>query len=232
MRVAKNTRRKILVLYNQEMRVVLGPRFLSPLSVKETLMRDPEIQKMILETAEREGVDSKKVMARAYQNLTEIVANYHYRFIEVMYVLMTWLFNRVFDGLVAREDELQKVREIMRTKPVVFIPCHRSHLDYLVLPYVMFIHDMVTPHVAAGANMNFWPVGPFLRLGGGFFICRSFRGDPLYALCLKKYVQYQIKNRYNVTFFIEGTRSRSGKCCSGVWHAQDGSGNLSAKDLR
>src|SRR5690606_36993833 len=60
-------------------------------------------------------------------------------------------------------------------------------------------------------NLAFWPVGRFLRMGGAFFIRRSFRGDPLYSLCLKKYVEYLLKNRYNIKFFIEGTRSRSGK---------------------
>ena len=211
MKLAKIMRRKILVLHNKEMRVVVGPRYSSPISVKETLMRDPEILRVIEEVAASEGADKRKVMSRAYQNLTEIVSNYHFRFIEVMYVFLTWLFTKVFDGLETDDKELQQVREIMKTKPVVFVPCHRSHLDYLIIPYVMFTHDMVTPHTAAGINMAFWPIGPFLRMGGAFFIRRSFRGDPLYSICLKKYVQYLIVNRYNALFFIEGTRSRSGK---------------------
>lgn len=211
MKVAKSTRRKILVQYHQEMRVVLGPRYSSPISVKETLLKDPELQEVIRKVAESEGVDRRKVMSRAYQNLTEIVSNYKFRFIEVMYVMLTWLFTKVFDGLEADESELHAVREIMKTKPVVFIPCHRSHLDYLVIPYVMFIHDMVTPHTAAGINLAFWPVGPFLRMGGAFFIRRSFRGDIVYSTCLRKYVQFLLQNRFNVKFFIEGTRSRSGK---------------------
>lgn len=211
MHVAKNTRRKILVLYNKEMRVVLGPRYSSPISVKETLMRDPELLRVIEEVAAKEGVDKRKVMSRAYQNLTEIVSNYHFRFIEVMYVFLTWLFTKVFDGLETDDKDLQEVRELMKVKPVVFVPCHRSHLDYLVIPYVMFIHDMVTPHTAAGLNMAFWPTGNLLRMGGAFFIRRSFRGDAVYTACLRKYVQFLVVNRYNALFFIEGTRSRSGK---------------------
>jgi len=211
MRVAKNTRRKILVLNHQEMRVVLGPRYHSPHSVKETLLRDPDIQECIAEISRRDQIDRRKVMSRAYRDLTEIVSSYKFRFIEVMFVCLTWLFNKVFEGVVVRDEEFQRLREILKNKPVVFVPCHRSHLDYLVIPYVMFLHDIITPHIAAGINLAFWPVGYLLRAGGAFFIRRSFRGDPLYSLCLRKYIEYLIKNRYNIMFFIEGTRSRSGK---------------------
>jgi glycerol-3-phosphate O-acyltransferase len=211
MRLAKSTRRKIIVLESQEMRVILGPRYTSPHSVKETLLKDPDIQRVIDEVAAQTNTDKRKVMSRAYKNLTEIVAKYRFRTIEILFVFLTWLFTRVFDGVVVQEEELQRVREVMKTKPVVFVPCHRSHLDYLVIPYILFLHDMVTPHIAAGINLSFWPVGVVLRSGGAFFIRRSFRGDPLYGICLKKYVEYLLRNKYIVKFFIEGTRSRSGK---------------------
>lgn len=208
---ARVVRRKILVLAQQEVRVVLGPRYLSPTSVKETIMRDPEVQTMINRVAEKQGVDRKKVMMQAYQYLTEIVANYALRFIEIMQVFLSWLFNRVFEGLITNRDDIAKLKETLKTKPVVFISCHRSHLDYLVVPYVLFTEDMVTPHIAAGVNLSFWPVGYFLRKGGAFFIRRSFRGNELYGLVLKKYVEFLLNNRHNIKFFIEGTRSRSGK---------------------
>lgn len=211
LKIARAVRRKILVLVNQEMRVVLGSRYYSPHSVKETLMRDPDIQKLINELAEKNGTDRKKLMMEAYQYLTEILANYKYRFIEVMSAMLSWLFNKVFDGLVVDKEQLQKVREVMKTKPIVFVPCHRSHLDYLVIPYVLFQEDMVTPHIVAGVNLSFWPAGIFLRMGGAFFIRRSFKGNALYSMCLRKYIEYLLKNRVNLKFFIEGTRSRSGK---------------------
>jgi glycerol-3-phosphate O-acyltransferase len=211
MRAAKSARRRILVVVNQEMRVVLGPRYHSPQAAKETVLRDPEVQNVIAELERTEGIPRRKLMSRAYKDLTEIVADYKFRLIEVMYVVLTWLFSRVFDGLVVRDDECQRVRELMKNKPVVFVPCHRSHLDYLVIPYVLFLHDMITPHIAAGVNLSFWPVGRLLRMGGAFFIRRSFRGDKLYSVVLRKYVEYILKNRFNIKFFIEGTRSRSGK---------------------
>lgn len=210
-RMARMVRRKILVEVSQEMRVVLGPRYFSPYSVKESLMRDPQILTAVEQLSQEQGVDRKKIMGLAYQYLTEIAANYKFRFIEVMYVVLTWLFGRIFEDIVVDPTQLQALRETMKTKPVVFVSCHRSHLDYLVVPRVLFIEDIVTPHIAAGVNLSFWPVGPFLRMGGAFFIRRSFRGEPLYAVCLQEYVEWLIKNKINIKFFIEGTRSRTGK---------------------
>lgn len=211
MRVAKSARRKLLVTYNQEIRVVLGPRYHTPGAVKDLLMRHPDVQAAIDKVAAEEGVPREKIVRRAFANFTEILSDYQYRLIEVMYVLLTWLFTKVFDGFVSNDEDLVAVREAARTKPVVFMPCHRSHLDYLVIPYLLFLQDMVTPHIAAGINLNFWPFGRFMRRGGAFFIRRSFRGDVLYSACLRRYLEYLIINRHNVMFFIEGTRSRSGK---------------------
>lgn len=210
-KIARMVRRKIIVAVNQEMRVILGPRYFSPVFIKETIMRDPDVLKLVEQISQEQGIDRKKVMGQAYHFLTEISANYKFRFIEVMYVVLTWLFKKIFEELVVVPKQIQDLRETLKTKSVVFVSCHRSHLDYLVVPEVLFVEDIVTPHIAAGVNLSFWPVGPFLRMGGAFFIRRTFRGEPLYSLCLQKYIEWLIKNRINIKFFIEGTRSRTGK---------------------
>lgn len=211
MRVAKMVRRKTIVAIKEEMRILLGPRYVSPTAVKETLLHDSEVQKTLSEMAQEGQLDKRKMMLGAYRMLSEIVADYSYRFVEVLYALLAWLFTRVFDGLDYREDELEKLRGTLKQKPVVFVSAHRSHLDYLVIPYLLFLNDIVTPHIAAGVNLSFWPVGGLLRKCGAFFIRRSFKGDRLYGLLLKKYVWSLTQNRFNILFFIEGTRSRTGK---------------------
>jgi len=210
-KMARMVRRRILVQVNQEMRVTLGPRFLSPYLIKENIMKDPELLKMVEDISIEKGFDRRKVMGEAYTYLSEIAANYTYRFIEVMYVLLTWLFGKIFEDIVILPSQIQALRETLKTKPCVLVSCHRSHLDYMVVPGVLFLQDIVTPHIAAGVNLSFWPVGHFLRMGGAFFIRRSFRGQQLYALCLQKYIDWLIKNRITLKFFIEGTRSRTGK---------------------
>jgi glycerol-3-phosphate O-acyltransferase len=210
-RMARMVRRKVLVEISQEMRIVLGPRYFSPYLIKENIMRDPQILQLVDQISKDNNTDKRKVMGQAYTFLTEIAANYTFRFVEVMYGVLTWLFGKIFEDVVVDPNQVQSLRETLKTRSAVFVSCHRSHLDYMVVPGVLFVQDIVTPHIAAGVNLSFWPVGPFLRMGGAFFIRRSFRGEPLYALCLQKYIDWLIKNRINIKFFIEGTRSRTGK---------------------
>jgi glycerol-3-phosphate O-acyltransferase len=65
---------------------------------------------------------------------------------------------------------------------IIYVPCHRSHMDYLLLSYVIYRKGFAVPHVAAGANLNMPVIGRFLRKGGAFFLRRSFKGDALYAV--------------------------------------------------
>ncbi len=95
--------------------------------------------------------------------------------------------------------------------PLILCPCHKSHIDYLILPYVFDEHGIQPPHVAAGDNLNFFPVGRFLRMGGAFFIRRSFKGDKVYSATLSAYIKQLLRDGFTQEFFLEGGRSRTGK---------------------
>ena len=94
---------------------------------------------------------------------------------------------------------------------IVYIPCHRSHIDYLLLSYVLYHQGLVPPHIAAGINLNFWPVGGMFRRGGAFFIRRTFKGNRLYSTIFREYLAELFHRGYSVEFFIEGGRSRTGR---------------------
>ena len=94
--------------------------------------------------------------------------------------------------------------------PLILIPCHKSHLDYLLLPYVMFRNNMPCPHIAAGKNLSFWPLGPIFRGGGAFFIRRTFKGAELYTKIFGAYLEKLLYEGFNLKIFIEGGRSRTG----------------------
>ena len=40
-----------------------------------------------------------------------------------------------------------------RDAPIIFLPTHRSHLDYILITFILFNFDMKAPHVAAGDNL-------------------------------------------------------------------------------
>ena len=106
---------------------------------------------------------------------------------------------------------MEKVHDVARDKEVVYVPCHRSHFDYLLLAYVTYEAGLHLPHIAAGINLNLPVVGGILRRGGAFFLRRSFRGNRLYATVFDSYIQQVLGKGYSMEYFIEGGRSRTGR---------------------
>ncbi|EPQ29051.1 uncharacterized protein PFL1_03340 [Pseudozyma flocculosa PF-1] len=98
-----------------------------------------------------------------------------------------------------------------RKQSIIFLPCHKSHIDYLTVSWLMYRLGIALPHIVAGENLDLPVVGNILRGGGGFFIRRSFAGDQLYPIVIKEYIENILANGRNLECFIEGTRSRTGK---------------------
>ncbi len=117
----------------------------------------------------------------------------------------------MFQGISYNVEELQHIKAISQKGPIVFVPCHKSHVDYLMLPYLMYRNNMAVPYIAAGANLSFWPIGPIFRALGAFFLRRTFRGNVLYSKVFSEYIHQVLLEGYNIKIFIEGTRSRTGK---------------------
>jgi glycerol-3-phosphate O-acyltransferase len=158
--------------------------------------------------------DEKEVMdlhRKADAALDEIAADYSPRFIQVLCMIFGWVWKTMFDGVALDMDGLNRVKRAATKAPIVFVPCHRSHFDYLILPYLLVTNNMPCPHVAAGRNLAFWPMGTLFRKSGAFFIRRSFHGARLYARVFAEYVHMLIRQGFNIEFFIEGGRSRTGK---------------------
>jgi glycerol-3-phosphate O-acyltransferase len=106
---------------------------------------------------------------------------------------------------------LDSLSEIAAGTEIVYVPCHRSHIDYMLLAYVIYRHGLAPPHTAAGINLNIPIVGGILRRGGAFFIRRSMQGNALYAAVFRSYFRTILARGFPVKYFIEGTRSRTGR---------------------
>ena len=102
---------------------------------------------------------------------------------------------------------MARVQRLGKQGPLLFLPTHRSHLDYLIMSDLCLARDMVAPHIAAGINLSFWPMGSIFRAAGAFFLRRSFHGDELYATLLSEYLSAVLREGHNVEIFIEGGRT-------------------------
>ncbi|WP_442903811.1 1-acyl-sn-glycerol-3-phosphate acyltransferase, partial [Gilvimarinus sp. 1_MG-2023] len=92
---------------------------------------------------------------------------------------------------------------------MIYVPCHRSHIDYLLLSYVLYHNGLQLPQIAAGINLNLPVAGSILRRSGAFFMRRSFRDNPLYAAVFDEYLHSIFTRGYAAEYFVEGGRSRT-----------------------
>lgn len=96
--------------------------------------------------------------------------------------------------------------------PLVLLPSHRSYVDFVVLSYVFFAYNLPLPHILAGEDfLGLGSLSTMLRSAGAFFIKREFSGDPLYVAIFEEYLQRLLLDTHCLEFFLEGTRSRTGK---------------------
>ena len=204
-------RKELIDRVDEEKRAIFGPVLKSRDELMALTLKDPYLVKYMEEEATSDRKDTKVLTREAEKYLKEIAADYNDFFIEIWDRLLTWLWNNIYDGVVVDKEGFARIREISKSMPFVVIPCHRSHIDYLLLSYVFEKNNIPLPFVAAGTNLMFWPLGYIFRKSGAFFIRRSFKGDDLYGIVFSKYLKMLLKEGLPVEFFIEGGRSRTGK---------------------
>lgn len=204
-------RNSLIESINRINRAVVGPTLKSKLELKEMILHNPRLQKVMQRRAKSRGWELWQVQREADRYLEEIAADYSYTFIKWMETVFSWVWNNIFDGIEIDEEGLRKVKKLAQHNTLIYVPSHKSHLDYLLLSYLLFRHNLYPPFIAAGHNLSFWPAGPIFRRAGAFFIRRSFSGQRFYAEVFSVYVKTLIKLGHNIEFFIEGGRSRTGK---------------------
>ncbi len=122
------------------------------------------------------------------------------------------IYQRGFDPQIDfDESQVERLRAAMQRHPGILLWSHRSNLDNLVLTVAMQEQGLPPAHLFAGINMAFGPFGAIFRRAGVIFIRRSIGDDPLYKYVLREYVGYVLEKRFNLSWSIEGTRSRTGK---------------------
>ncbi|MGZ6134082.1 MAG: 1-acyl-sn-glycerol-3-phosphate acyltransferase [Myxococcaceae bacterium] len=210
--VARKISAVLHVHLSRETRAVFGPPYKPPERVIEETLRDRTLRQVIEQTAARSGKAPAALEREARRNLNAIAARLHPSFLAVMAPLMGWMFDRIYDGIDVDEVGLERALQAGRNgAPIVLCPSHKSHIDYLVMSWVLWKRGYQVPLVAAGANLSFFPLGPLLRRAGAFFLRRSFGSDRLYTATFKAYVKKLVRDGVHQEFFPEGGRSRTGK---------------------
>ena len=177
----------------------------------EEILVDAQIQQIIKRVAKKNNRPVFLVERRARKILKEMAADITPTSIRRAYSFFSFLWKKLYTRLYVDLEGLEKARPVLNGNPVILVPSHKSHLDYLLLSSIFHENHITPPFIAAGANLSFWPFGYIFRKIGAFFIRRSIGRDILYFKLLSKYMSMLIKVKAKQEFFIEGGRSRNGK---------------------
>jgi glycerol-3-phosphate O-acyltransferase len=194
----------------RHMRVdTLGPDLSRRRAIVAQVLRTRAVRQAVRQEIRDTRRTRREGLQAARRHALEIAANYSHTFVRIAEQVLSRFLTRVYDGIEVRNAEY--LDRLPPACEIVYMPCHRSHVDYLLLSYVIYRRGYAVPYVAAGVNLNLPVIGRLLRKGGAFFIRRSFRGSGLYPIVFMKYVDVMMNRGHPIEFFIEGGRSRTGR---------------------
>ena len=188
---------------------VIGPDLSHRRTVVDAVLNAEPVRAAIAASAAKEKISHAKAWRKAHKLVLEIAADYSHPVVRSVSFLLGNFWNKLYDGIAMHHFD--KARAAAPGFEVVYVPCHRSHADYLLLSYQLHVSGVVVPHIAAGVNLNLPGIGPILRRGGAFFLRRSFKGNALYSVVFNEYVAQLIDRGVPMEYFIEGGRSRTGR---------------------
>ena len=194
--------------FNQHKEAILGPDLSDRRNLIHALMKSEAVQQAIRKESIEQKVSMFEAENRAKSYLTEIVSDFSYSTLRFAELALTKLWTQLYDGIEVHHFDT--VRELAKDYEIVYTPCHRSHIDYLLLSYVIFNRGLMVPHIAAGINLNLPIVGQLMRGAGAYFIRRTFSGNELYTSVFKEYLHSLLSRNTPLEYFIEGGRSRTG----------------------
>ncbi len=195
----------------RESRIIQGPRILPYAEMRRVVLDSPGLRRLAEEVAHERGVSVEAVRKEMEAEFKLIAARFRWWVVRVADVVLRPIWTKIYSGVDVRPEDIEAIRDAMRQGTAIIMPCHKSHFDYLLISWVFYRHNLIVPHVIAGANLNIVLVNHFLRSVGGFFIKRSFRGERIHPAVFARYLRELIFQGYPVEFYVEGGRTRSGK---------------------
>lgn len=201
---------RILRVHFRRMRAaVIGPDMSHKRLLLARVLSSDYVNRAIDSHSVEQNIPRAKAQKISRKHAHAIAADVSSTAIRFMSAVLSWVWNKLYHGI--RMNGIEEVRELARENAVVYAPCHRSHIDYLLMSYLLYHNGLSVPHIAAGENINMPVVGRLLRRCGAFYIRRRFGGEKLYTAVFHEYLHAVLTRGFPVEYFVEGGRSRTGR---------------------
>ena len=208
-RSLRKVSRVLRVHFRRQRTAAIGPDMSHRRTMRSDIIGSDVVQAAIAKEMETHDVTRDVAEARARIYVNEIASDYSYPVIRFFEKFLNWLWTRLYNGVTVNNFEV--IEKHVADHEIIYVPCHRSHIDYLLLSYAIFTRGYMVPHIAAGANLNMPVVGSLLRRAGAFFLRRTFKDNFLYGAVFNEYLHQILSHGYPMEYFVEGGRSRTGR---------------------
>jgi glycerol-3-phosphate O-acyltransferase len=208
-RVVRRVARRMRTELRNQRAATIGPDLSHRRTIVTQVLRTRAVRQAMAAEIKEKDLTRRAALMQAKEYADEIAANYSHVVVNILARLLKRVWNRLYDGVELHG--LERLQAVVEGNELVFVPCHRSHMDYLLLSYSLYMQGYVVPHIAAGLNLNMPVVGSILRRGGAFFLRRSFAGNTLYTMVFMKYLGLMMARGHSIEYFVEGGRSRTGR---------------------
>ncbi|MEO8308647.1 MAG: glycerol-3-phosphate 1-O-acyltransferase PlsB [Pseudomonadota bacterium] len=206
---ARRISRQLMTQLADSRTAYVGPDLSHRRTLMTEVLRARAVRTLVEQEARDKNIPRRVALQKAREMFEEIAADYSHAFVRFMEGVVRRLLLRIYDGVYVAHPET--IAAVAPGNELIYVPCHRSTMDDLLMPYAIYTNGFALPHIAAGLNLNLPVVGPLLRKGGTFFMRRSFRGSALYTAVFMKYLGAMMARGHPIQYFIEGGRSRTGR---------------------
>ncbi len=207
--VAHKAARVFHAHFHRRRQAIIGPDLSHRRTLIKLILNAPEVKQAIQAEASRTSHSLASIEQLAAQNLEGIAANFSPTTARLLAPLLGFFWRKVYKKM--HIAGIEKVQACAPDHQLVYLPCHRSHMDYVMLSWSLYQHGLMIPHIAAGDNLNAPILGSILKRGGAIFMRRRFNNDQLYTQLFKSYLSYMASRGHSLEYFIEGGRSRTGR---------------------
>ena len=201
-----------MIALERSERSLRGARYKVPRILQNEVFANADFQNHTADIAQQRDRTVSDVREQAARYLREMAATQTPSTLDMMYVLYRTACRSHHDAVINVDNaQLERLAEMLSTRPVVFLISHKSMLDTMALSVVLYEADLPLPLTFGGINLNTPGIGAIGRRSGIIFLRRSFQDNEIYKATFRRYIDYLIEKRFSLLWALEGTRSRTGK---------------------
>lgn len=134
-RTVRKLSRVLRTHFRRVREVVVGPDLSTRRMLVDKVLAADAVREAIADQARRDKSKPDAAWQKAHAMAYEIAADYSHPMVRSLSFMLTPVWNRIYRGVLVHH--LDKFKQAAPGYEVVYVPTHRSHMDYLLLSYLL-----------------------------------------------------------------------------------------------